>query len=327
MTAGRLCWTGIVVLSDVGRVRIGAPQPLVPGPGLPDDLWIGASNNNVDLAIHDDQVVLAWRTAPTHFAHADAVIHVVRGRPGAWAHELTVAVGRDVREPRLVSWKGRLLLYWFTAGRAALRFEPDRIWVAERSGPGRWDRIEYLSDPDHVVWRVRPVAGRLHMTVYRHAASLFTARPQPLSVEMWSSDDGIDWAPADLRSPEVHHGGAEADFVERPDGSLAVVVRKEGPYGLPGRVFGHAQAHGAVRGPPACGHPHAHRRPAVGGRHGVRRRRPDRRWPMAPGQLHVPGRPGLVAVGVRADPADAPVRRRGRHRSLRSDQAETQMSP
>ncbi len=223
-------------------VAIGEAHPLVPGPGLPDGLWVGDANNNLDLARHDGELFLAWRTAPTHFASAEAMIHVVRGRPGDWVHELTVAVGQDVREPRLVSWQGRLLLYWFTAGTAALRFEPDRIWVTARTAAGRWEGPECLSGPDHVVWRVRPVGDRLLMSLYRHAGTLFTAHPTPLSVELWASDDGMSWAPADPARAEVHHGGAEADFVQRPDGSLAVVVRKEGPAGGWGSDIGWAPA-------------------------------------------------------------------------------------
>ena len=223
-------------------VHLGTPSPLVPGPGLPPGVVVGRSNNNVDLASHEGELFLAWRTAPTHFAHRDAAIHVLRGRPGGWHHELTVAVGRDVREPRLVSWRGRLLLYWFTAGTAALRFEPDRVWAAARSGPGSWGAPERLSDPDHVVWRVRPVGDRLLMSLSRHAASLYTRHPRPLSVELWGSDDGLDWTPLDPAHPEVHHGGAEADFLDVGDGSLAVVVRKEGPAGGGGSDVGWAAA-------------------------------------------------------------------------------------
>ncbi|MFZ4518545.1 MAG: sialidase family protein [Microthrixaceae bacterium] len=223
-------------------VTVGPPEPWVPGPGLPAWLVPDRANNNLDLCRHDGELVLAWRTAPTHFASDRARLHVVRGGPGAWRHELTVAVGRDVREPRLVEWRGRLLMYWFTAGTAALRFEPHRIWVSERRTEGDWSEPEAISGEDHVVWRVRPVGGRLLMTVYRHAGRLFTAHPVPLSVEMWASRDGLRWEPADPASPEVHHGGSESDFVERPDGSLAVVVRKEGPSGGWGSDIGGAPA-------------------------------------------------------------------------------------
>jgi hypothetical protein len=221
-------------------VRVGPPEPWVPGPGLPPTVEVGAANNNLDLARHDGELYLAWRTGPTHFASAEAAIHVVRGRPGAWDHELTVALGRDVREPRLVSWQGRLLLYWFSAGTAPLRFEPERVWVSARRGPGSWGPPEVVAGPDHVVWRVRPVGGRLLMSLYRHAATLYTAHPRALSVELWGSEDGFTWAPVRADAAEVHHGGAEADVVERPDGSLAVVVRKEGPEGGWGSDIGFA---------------------------------------------------------------------------------------
>jgi len=195
---------------------------------------IGESNNNVDLARHQDRLWMAWRTAPFHFASTDAAIHVVstgdpRGRLG-WRHEHTVQAGRDVREPRLVSWRGRFLLYWFTAGRSGLRFEPDRIWVSELEG-GAWSDPIAISPPDCVVWRVRPLGDRLAMTLYRGAGQLFTTHPIPLTVELWGSDDGLAWDPWDPDHPVIHQGGSETDFLELADGSVLAVVRKEGPDG------------------------------------------------------------------------------------------------
>lgn len=210
---------------------IGAPRPVAPGPGLPPDLVLARSNNNLDVARHDGRLWLALRTAPTHFASAEARLEVlVSDDEGeTWVHERTVAMGRDVREPRLVSWQGRLLLYWFTAGTKGTRFQPDVIWVSERGEAGSWDEPEAISPPDCVVWRVRPVDDRLCMTVYRGAGSLFTAHPEPLTVELWVSDDGRSWAPADPVHPVVHVGGAEAEFIQLPDGRVSAVVRKEGP--------------------------------------------------------------------------------------------------
>ena len=130
-------------------VHVGAPRPVVPGPGLPADLPVGRANNNLDVAWHDGRLVLAWRTAPTHFASPDAALHVVASDDGGrtWVHDHTVRAGRDVREPRLVSWQGTLLLYWFTAGRSGTRFEPDRIWVAGRGADGHWDEPTAISPP------------------------------------------------------------------------------------------------------------------------------------------------------------------------------------
>lgn len=214
-------------------MRIGPPRPVAPGPGLPAGLVLGRSNNNLDVARHDGRLWLALRTAPTHYASAATRLEVlVSDDEGeTWAADRTIAMGRDVREPRLVSWQGRLLLFWFTAGTQGARFQPDVIWVSERDGDGGWDEPEAISPPDCVVWRVRPVGDRLAMTLYRGAGSLFTARPVPLTVELWASADGRMWGPVDPDRPVVHDGGAEADFVELPDGRVLAVVRKEGPEG------------------------------------------------------------------------------------------------
>lgn len=241
---------------EVPAVHVGPARPVVPGPGLPAGLRVGRSNNNLDATWHDGRLFLAWRTAPSHFASADAALHVVVSDDGGrtWAHDRTVTAGRDVREPRLVAWRGRLLLYWFTAGTSGTRFEPDRIWVSERGaggdGPGSWSAPVAVSPPDCVVWRVRPVAlaggDRLVMSLYRNACSLFTARPVPLDVELWASDDGVAWAPLDPDRPVVHAGGSETEILPLDDGRLLAVVRKEGPEGGWGSDV-------AVSAPPAAG--------------------------------------------------------------------------
>ena len=214
-------------------MRITEPNPVAPGPGLPPDLVLGRSNNNLDAIRHDGRLWLALRTAPTHHASAATRIEVLVSddEGGSWSRDRTIAMGRDLREPRFVSWQGRLLLYWFTAGTRGTRFEPDVIWVSERVADRGWDEPSSISPPDCVVWRVRPVDDHLCMTVYRGAGSLFTAHPVPLSVELWISADGRSWAPADPAHPSVHEGGAEAEFIQLPDGRVTAVVRKEGPEG------------------------------------------------------------------------------------------------
>ncbi|HEX7133316.1 MAG TPA: hypothetical protein VF228_12115 [Iamia sp.] len=206
------------------------------------------SNNNLDAVRHDGRLWLASRTAPLHYASSAARLLVCwsEDEGATWALDHTVAPGRDVREPRLVVWQDRLLLYWFTAGTTATRFEPDRIWVAERID-GRLSAPIAVSPPDCVVWRVRPVGGLLLMTLYRGAGALFTAHPVPLTVELWASTDGLAWEPADPERPVVHEGGAEADHIELPDGRLVVVVRKEGPEGGWGSDIGVAPAGAPAR--------------------------------------------------------------------------------
>ncbi len=228
---------------------VGEPRRVVPGPGLPADLPIGRANNNLDVARHDGRLFLAFRTAPTHYASADALIHVVVSDDGGhhWIRDHTITMARDIREPRLVSWRGDLLLYWFSAGTTGTKFEPDRIWVSERLAAGTWSEPTAISPPDCVVWRVRPVGDRLLMTLYRGASSLYTAHPIPLTVELWASPDGRTWSVADPTRPVVHVGGSEAEIIELDDGRLLAVVRKEGPEGGWGSDIAAASADGVAR--------------------------------------------------------------------------------
>jgi hypothetical protein len=206
---------------------------VVPGPGLPPDLTIHASNNNLDLARFEGRLFFAWRTAPVHFAHPHAAIHVVVSDDlgQTWDHETTLAFGRDVREPRFVAWAGRLHLYCFTAGVEGHRFEPDRVQLTVREADGRWTEPVVVSQPDTVVWRVRVLGDRLVMSVYRNASLLYTTHPEPLSVELWASDDGRVWSSLDPDRPVSHMGGAEAEFLPIDGDRLVVTVRKEGPDG------------------------------------------------------------------------------------------------
>jgi hypothetical protein len=212
---------------------ISGRRRVVPGPGLPDGLTVLASNNNLDVTWHAGRLFFAWRTAPVHFAHPEARIHVVVSDDlgATWKHETTLGYGRDVREPRFVEWRGGLHLYMFTAGVEGHRFHPDRVQLTVRSETGQWSEPVAVSEPDTVVWRVRPLADQLVMSVYRYASSLYTTHPQPLSVELWASDDGYAWDHLDPEYPVSHVGGAEAEFLPLPDGTVVVTIRKEGPDG------------------------------------------------------------------------------------------------
>ena len=53
-------------------------RPVVPGPGLPVELRVDRSNNNVDAVRHDGRLWLATRTAPSHYASAAARLLVSR---------------------------------------------------------------------------------------------------------------------------------------------------------------------------------------------------------------------------------------------------------
>jgi hypothetical protein len=211
-------------------VNVGDPTVLIPGAASEAVPGIGASNNNLDACQFSGRRYLAWRTAPSHFASADAAIHVVSasGEAETWRHEVTISMRRDVREPRLFLFGGTLFLYYFTLGADWQRFEPDQIWVCALSASGWSDPAPVSATRDCVVWRVRMLGSLPIMTVYRHAGKLYTRQPVPTEVEFWTTADGFSWYPLN-RDAVVHVGGTETELIEHPARGWIAVTRKEGP--------------------------------------------------------------------------------------------------
>jgi hypothetical protein len=205
---------------------------LVPGAASASVPDIGRANNNLDVVDHDGRRYLAWRTAPHHFAHRDARLHVVASDDGGhtWSYETSVALGRDVREPRFFAVGDALFLYFFTLGTTWYRFEPDRVHAIQRFG-GRWSSPRAISEPGIVEWRPRRLDGVPTMCVYRGADTTYSANPEPTTVEVWTTDDGWEWRPLDPAAPASHVGGTETDLVEAPGGGWIGVTRLEGPDG------------------------------------------------------------------------------------------------
>jgi hypothetical protein len=205
---------------------------VAPGPAEVGAARAGRSNNNLDVIDHDGRRYLAWRTAPHHFAHRDARLHVVSSadRGVTWEHETTIALGRDVREPRFLSWDGALFLYCFTLGSRWYRFEPDRVFATRRDASG-WSPPRPISDPGVVEWRPRLLDGVPTMCVYKGADTTYSASPEPTTVEVWTTSDGWSWSPLDPGQPVSHVGGTETDLVESPGGGWIGVTRLEGPAG------------------------------------------------------------------------------------------------
>lgn len=207
-------------------IEVGQPEVVIPSQRVPRSVRPLRANNNLDACVVDGTTFLAWRTAPIHFASRRARLEVVAVDPdGTWSHETTVRLHRDVREPRLVAHDGRLLLYFFPAGVHPARFEPDRIHVLERLGPGAWTGPRPVSPPDHVVWRVRSIDGGLVMSGYGDASGAYTTDRAPRA-RLWRSDDGFAWEPW-IHSEALTDGTTETDFVVLPSGDLLLASRRE----------------------------------------------------------------------------------------------------
>lgn len=214
--------------SDIAyRVVVSDPVPVVPSPSLPSGLALHRSNNNLSIALHGGRLFLAFRTAPTHFASAQARLVVLSstdlGR--TWAFEASFATGRDLREPFLLDVGGRLRLHFVELGDRFYSFDPEALWRSSRGpGVGSWSAPERWGGPGEVAWDFKVRGGYAWMTSYR--GKHYALRSQPIEVHFRTSSNGLDWR--DLGAGPVYRGGAtESSFEFDRRGALWAITRNE----------------------------------------------------------------------------------------------------
>ncbi|MBW2316438.1 MAG: hypothetical protein JRH10_19920 [Deltaproteobacteria bacterium] len=217
--------------AEPGRhtVQVVETRPIVPGPGLPDGLALGASNNNLDAVRHGDGFVyLAFRTAPHHFANTETRIVVVRSRDElSWELDHEFALGHDLREPRLLSHGDRLVLFVSKLGSDPLAFEPAGMVRAVRE-TGRWSELAPFGAERTIGWRARTIEGTPALIAYQGGGTAYGAEETRMRIDLFRSDDGLDWRPWDPEhGPLYEGGGGEADFARSADGDYFGTVRVE----------------------------------------------------------------------------------------------------
>lgn len=211
------------------RVELLSTRRIVPSQGLDASLALKNANNNLDVVRHQGRVYLAWRTAPSHFAGPDTVVHVASSEDElTWRQEASFSMERDLREPRLLSLGDRLLLYVSRLGTNPFDFEPQGVSVTERAADGRWSALAPTGPDGAIAWRLKQHDGQALMVLYRGGANLYAFNGEPMTVELWRSPDGRAWQPFSSRGPVVlTGGGSETDFAFDAAGSLFAVVRNE----------------------------------------------------------------------------------------------------
>jgi hypothetical protein len=224
--------TRVDPIAEPGRhhVQVLETRRIVPSPGLPAEVTLGASNNNLDAVRHSDgHVYLAFRTAPHHFANPETAIYVVRSRDEvSWTFEARFTLGRDLREPRLLSLGDKLFLYVSRLGKDAFAFQPQGLSVAERGADGKWSALEPMGPAAIMGWRVRRFNDVPVFLVYSGGETIYNLEKPDLKVELWKTSDGRTWVPYDPGHPVVYAGGgSEADAVLGDDGTLYGVIRNE----------------------------------------------------------------------------------------------------
>ncbi len=217
--------------------RIGETRAIVPGPNLPDEYTtlrdrLGAqSNNNLDVVRHGDQVFLATRLSKDHFASSDTYLFVFSSQDEqTWRFEARFSVGSDLREPRFLSYRGELFLYFAKLGDNPLGFDPKGMLFSQRLGPASWTNPQGLYRPDepYIPWRAKERNGSAWLITYRNGEHIYDFSGQPMTVELLRSDDGKTFSPLRSDRPAVlRGGGSEADFEFDDRGDLYAVVRNE----------------------------------------------------------------------------------------------------
>ncbi|MCC6158367.1 MAG: hypothetical protein IT350_09975, partial [Deltaproteobacteria bacterium] len=211
--------------------RLGDPVTVVPSGGLPDEVELQDANNNLDVVRHDGRVYLAWRTAPTHFASDRVVVWIVSSEDQEnWDFEARFDYDTDLRETRLLSFDGRLFLYFALLGTDPFDFEPGGMMVTERVGAGDWTEPEEFYEPDEgfIPWRTKAVDGIPYMLTYVGGGSIYDFSGDPIKVHWLTTEDGRTWTPVVPGEPVVLEGGSsETDFAILDDRTIIAVSRVE----------------------------------------------------------------------------------------------------
>lgn len=178
----------VEVAADTGppaptEIALGEPRLVVPSSGLPPEAPLQDANNNLDVVEHGGRVFLAWRTAPMHWASPDARLHVASSVDEvSWSFETSVFRETDLREPRFLSWSGRLFLFFAVLGKDIAAFEPEGAMLTEYLGPGEWTEPEWVLPDGMIPWRTKVVDGKPYMTGYIGGENIYQGEASGLLV-------------------------------------------------------------------------------------------------------------------------------------------------
>ncbi|MBW2458629.1 MAG: hypothetical protein JRI68_29290 [Deltaproteobacteria bacterium] len=205
---------------------------VVPKDTMPAGVMSQAAHNNLDIAWHDGRLFFAFRTAPSHFADPGVFLYVVSTTDQEhWVLETSITLGKDLREPRLLSLGDRLFLYFARLGEIKLTFRPEAMMMSEQLAGCQWTPPEEISptgEPGFIPWRARTIDGVGYLTGYVGGADIYDATHGGIEVSWLETRDGRTFEPVVPGQPVVLTGGvSETDWAFLEDGSLIAVARNE----------------------------------------------------------------------------------------------------
>lgn len=200
---------------------------IVPGPGLPPEVEVDRSNNNLDIVHHDGSLFFAFRTGPVHFASDKTRLYVLRRKGESWAYEATFDHQKDLREPRFLSLNGELFLYFAELGSNPAAFEPGKMFVSRRNASGEWSEEVQIHEPGFIPWRTKTIDGVPYMLGYLGGENEYNLTGDPITIQFLTTIDGFTWTGVNGRPYVSKGGGSETDFAFDLDGNLYAVERNE----------------------------------------------------------------------------------------------------
>lgn len=208
--------------------RMSAPVTVVPSDGLPPRVVVNRSNANLSVTRYRHRVFMVFRTAIWQIAD-DATLYVVSSRDQVhWRFEGSFNYDRDLREPRLLAWRGKLFLYFALLGSNPAQFEPGGFLETRRISRGRWTKPRQVLQNDFIPWAVKVHEGRPYMLGYTGGGGTFQPDPPDKHVYWLTTEDGFNWHPVNDRRPIVYTGQCgETDFAFRRNGSLVTACQTE----------------------------------------------------------------------------------------------------
>lgn len=208
-------------------VRASEPRWIVPSEAVPTKITPFVSNANVDIHFHENRLYMGWRSAPRHFAGTGTLLFIMSSDDlgVTWQYEHEIHLGADMREPRFLSFNGKLQFMFFEAGKIPTTFDPQKIWRTYRNDDGSWTDHKVLIDAPEVPWDLKFRNGKAWLSSY--AGNHYLGGESTIEVYFRSSEDGDNWTLVDDK-PYVYKGGvSETAFEFDADGSLWIITRNE----------------------------------------------------------------------------------------------------
>ncbi|MEW6360065.1 MAG: hypothetical protein AB1696_27260 [Planctomycetota bacterium] len=182
----------------------------------------GKHNAFTGIAALGGRTFVTFRSATTHVSF-DGTIKVIASADREMWKMVTESVepGRDLRDPKLVTFQDRLLVYCGSRDEKT----PGRVSevIASSDGATFEKRIPVVGIPDgHWLWWAKPCGDMLY-------ASAYDGAKRPRTVAFYRSGDGIAWEKVvDFPVP-----GNETAFDFDADGRLWALVRDDSFGGVP----------------------------------------------------------------------------------------------